>query len=54
MIVVAYAPFLVALIGAFVYARAANAKAQELGRIAYAAGLFVTLLVLGTRLVVRP
>lgn len=51
--ILAYAPALVALLGALVYALAANAKAQELGRIAYAAGLLVSLLVLGTRLVVR-
>ena len=36
-------PFLVAVLGAFVYALAANAKAQELGRGGFWVGLFWTL-----------
>jgi hypothetical protein len=36
-------PLLVCIIGVLIYALASNGKAQELGRIAYFAGLLVTL-----------
>lgn len=36
-------PFLIAILGVLVYALAANPKVQELGRLAYAAGLLVSL-----------
>lgn len=42
---------LVALIGAGVYVMAANAKAQELGRIAYGAGLIAFLIKVGEPLI---
>jgi Na+/phosphate symporter len=44
MIVVYLAP-LVAAVGALLYGFAGNAKAQELGRIAFFAGLLATLLI---------
>ncbi len=37
---VAIVPLILAIIGALCYALSNNGKAQELGRIAYAAGLF--------------
>jgi len=40
--VLIYLALLVAVIGALVYALAGNAKLCELGRLAYAAGLFAT------------
>lgn len=39
-------PLLVALLGAFTYALAANPKLSEIGRLAFACGLLVTLFVL--------
>ncbi len=39
MIVIAYLPLLVCVVGALVYGLASNPKAQELGRLAYACGL---------------
>jgi len=36
-------PVLVCVVGVLVYALASNGKVQELGRIAYACGLLVTL-----------
>ncbi len=44
-------PLLVCIVGLLVYALASNAKVQELGRIAYACGLLVTLFVLATKVV---
>jgi SpoU rRNA methylase family enzyme len=38
-----YIPLLVAILGVLVYALSSNAKVVELGRIAYAFGLLVTL-----------
>jgi hypothetical protein len=46
MIVIATIPGLVAIIGALAYALSGNAKVAELGRIAFAFGLFVVLLTL--------
>ena len=40
-------PLLVCLVGLVVYALASNPKAAELGRLMFAAGLLVTLLVVG-------
>ncbi len=51
MTVIAIVPLLVCILGALVYALAANPKASEMGRLAYFAGLFVTLLVLATHVV---
>lgn len=36
-------PLLVCILGVLVYALASNSKTQELGRLAYGAGLLVTL-----------
>jgi len=44
-------PLLVAIIGMLVYALSANAKVQELGRLAYGCGLLVTLFELATHVV---
>jgi hypothetical protein len=41
---VAFVAVVVALVGAVVYGLASNPKVAELGRIAFAAGLLVTLL----------
>lgn len=46
-----YLSLLVALIGLLVYALTANAKAQELGRIAFACGLLAFLLKVGEPLI---
>jgi Na+/phosphate symporter len=46
-----YLPLLVCIIGLLVYALSTNPKAQELGRIAFAFGLLVSLLLLNPRLV---
>jgi hypothetical protein len=42
-----YLSLLVALIGVFMYALCVNPKLQEIGRIAYFAGLFAFLLAVG-------
>ena len=42
-----YLPLLIAIIGALVYALAANPKAAELGRLMFFCGLWVFLLVYG-------
>ena len=47
----AYFSLLVAILGLFTYALAANPKAAEIGRIAYFAGLFVFLLQFAPHLV---
>jgi Na+/phosphate symporter len=47
----AWIALVVCIVGALVYALASNAKAAELGRIAYFVGLFVTIWHLGTALV---
>jgi Na+/phosphate symporter len=39
-----YLSLLIALVGSFVYALSNNGKAQELGRLAYGAGLLAFLL----------
>lgn len=44
---IAILPLVVAVLGALVYALATNAKAAELGRIAFACGLLVALLAFG-------
>jgi hypothetical protein len=44
-------PLLVCIVGLIVYALSANAKVAELGRLAYAAGLLVTLFVVATKVV---
>ena len=40
-------PLLVAVVGALVYALAANAKLAEMGRLAFATGLLIALLMAG-------
>ncbi len=42
-----YLPLLVAIIGLILYCVPANAKVSEIGRLAYFAGLLVTLLAFG-------
>jgi len=42
--VIAILPFVVCIIGALVYALAANGKASEMGRLAYFAGLLALVL----------
>lgn len=42
-------PLFTCIIGAFVYGFASNPKLQELGRLAYATGLLVTLLMVGDK-----
>lgn len=44
-------PLLVALIGLVTYALATNAKIAEIGRLAYACGLLVTLFEIATHVV---
>lgn len=44
---IVYIPLLVAIIGALVYALAANPKASEMGRIMFFCGLFVFLFEIG-------
>lgn len=44
MTLIAIIPLLVALVGAVTYAVSANPKVSELGRIAFFAGLLVTML----------
>lgn len=44
-------PALVAVVGVLVYALASNAKVAEIGRLAYACGLLVTLFELATHVV---
>ena len=44
-------PLLVCIVGAFVYVVATNGKVAEIGRIAYAFGLLVTLLGVGQAVV---
>jgi Na+/phosphate symporter len=39
-----YIPLLIAIVGALLYALSTNAKVQEMGRLGFFAGLFVTLL----------
>lgn len=46
-----YLPLVVCLVGAAVYALAANPKATELARLAYFAGLLVALLGVGGKFV---
>lgn len=48
---IAIVPLLLAIVGALVYALASNAKAAELGRITFAAGMFALALVLATHTV---
>ena len=43
-------PLLVALVGLVLYALSTNPKAAEVGRLAYGAGLLVTLFDLGGRI----
>ncbi len=43
---IAYVALVVALVGMLAYALSTNSKVQELGRVAFAMGLLVTLLVL--------
>jgi len=43
---VAYLPLLVAIIGLLVYVLASNAKAVEIGRLLFFAGILVTVLTL--------
>lgn len=51
MTVISIVPLLVAVVGALVYALAANPKLSEMGRLAFFAGLFVTLLVFAGQVV---
>ncbi len=44
-------PFLVAIIGILAYALASNAKIAEIGRIAFACGLLVTLFYAATHVI---
>lgn len=48
MTVVLLLPLIVALVGLIVYALSANAKVAELGRLAFACGLLVTLFAFAT------
>lgn len=45
------APVLAIVIGALVYALAANAKVQEMGRLTFGAGMLVTLFLVATRVI---
>ncbi len=51
MTAIAIVPLLAAVIGLLIYALSTNAKVCELGRLAYACGLLVTLLVFARHLV---
>jgi Na+/phosphate symporter len=51
MTVIAMVPLLVCIIGLIVYALSSNSKVAELGRISFAFGLLVTLLVFATKVV---
>lgn len=51
MTAVAIVPLLVCIVGLLTYALSTNAKVCELGRLAYASGLLVTLFVFATRMV---
>lgn len=51
MTAVAIVPILAAVIGLLVYALSSNAKVAELGRLAYACGLLVTLFAFAHHLV---
>jgi len=44
-------PFLVCIVGVLVYALSANPKLVELGRLAYACGLLVTMFEVATHVV---
>lgn len=46
---IALIPILVCILGALVYALSNNAKVAEMGRIAFAFGLLVTLLYVGNQ-----
>ena len=48
---IAILPIVTALVGLLIYALSTNAKVCELGRLAFACGLLVTLLVFATKLV---
>ncbi len=48
---VAMVPIIFIILGAFVYILAANPKAQELGKLTFAAGMFALLFTLAGRLV---
>lgn len=48
---VVFLPLLVALIGVLMYALATNPKLQEIGRLAYFAGLLAFLLIAGSHIV---
>jgi len=49
--VIIFFPLFVCLLGLLAYALSANTKIQELGRIAYACGLLVTVWELATRII---
>mgnify|MGYP001585277591 CR=1 FL=1 len=51
MTVIAIVPLLVCVIGLLVYALASNTKVAELGRLSFAMGLLVTLLVFASKVV---
>lgn len=48
---IAIVPLLVCIVGLLAYTLSANAKVAELGRIAYACGLLVTVFVMAEHLV---
>lgn len=51
MTIVILIPLLVCIVGLLMYALSANVKLQEIGRLMFACGLLVTLLVTGPGLV---
>jgi len=48
---ISYLPLLVAVIGVLMYALSSNAKVAEIGRISFAFGLLVTLMVMSHHVV---
>ena len=51
MNVVLFLPLLVCLLGALIYARTVESKTAEMGRLAFACGLLITLFELATRVI---
>jgi hypothetical protein len=51
MTVISFIPLLVCILGILVWVLATNAKLQEMGRLSFFAGLFVTLMTFATHVI---
>lgn len=49
--IIAIVPVIVTIVGVLAYALASNAKIAEIGRLAYACGLLVTLFTLASKVI---